>query len=90
MILYTINIINNLCRIGPPIPFTAHREKLFFKGFLLFLPDKFVYFDVIWTPLFPLHTGWHKKTNFWKTLQKLKKSKKKQLLTEIDPLQLAF
>ena len=28
--------------------------------------------------------------NFWKTQQKLKKSKKKKLLTEIEPLQLAF
>jgi len=32
----------------------------------------------------------HKKGNFWKTQQKLKKSKKKKLLTEIEPLQLAF
>ena len=31
-----------------------------------------------------------KKGNFWKTQQKLKKSKKKNLLTEIEPLQLAF
>ena len=31
-----------------------------------------------------------KKRNFWKTQQKLKKSKKKNLLTEIEPLQLAF
>ena len=30
------------------------------------------------------------KVNFWKTQQKLKKSKKKKLLTEIEPLQLAF
>ena len=28
--------------------------------------------------------------NFWKTQQKLKKSKKKNLLTEIEPLQLGF
>jgi len=31
-----------------------------------------------------------KNENFWKTQQKLKKSKKKSLLTEIEPLQLAF
>jgi len=31
-----------------------------------------------------------KKGNFWKTQQKLKKSKEKNLLTEIEPLQLAF
>ena len=31
-----------------------------------------------------------KNGNFWKTEQKLKKSKKKNLLTEIEPLQLAF
>ena len=31
-----------------------------------------------------------KKKNFWKTQQKLKKSKKIHLLTEIEPLQLAF
>jgi len=31
-----------------------------------------------------------KKGNFWKTQQKLKKCKKKKLLTEIEPLQLAF
>ena len=31
-----------------------------------------------------------KNGNFWKTQQKLKKSKKKNLLTEIEPLQLAF
>jgi len=31
-----------------------------------------------------------KNWNFWKTQQKLKKSKKKNLLTEIEPLQLAF
>ena len=38
-----------------------------------------------------LYTGWHKKNgNFWKTQQKFKKSKKKNLLTEIEPLQLAF
>ena len=37
------------------------------------------------------NTEWHKKNgNFWKTQQKLKKSKKKHLLTEIEPLQLAF
>ena len=31
-----------------------------------------------------------KNGNFWKTQQKLKKSKKKNLLTETEPLQLAF
>ena len=31
-----------------------------------------------------------KNGNFRKTQQKLKKSKKKKLLTEIEPLQLAF
>ena len=31
-----------------------------------------------------------KNGNFWKTQQKLKKSKKKKLVTEIEPLQLAF
>ena len=31
-----------------------------------------------------------KNGNFWKPQQKLKKSKKKNLLTEIEPLQLAF
>ena len=31
-----------------------------------------------------------KKREFWKTQQKLKKSKEKNLLTEIEPLQLAF
>jgi hypothetical protein len=31
-----------------------------------------------------------KNGNFWKTQQKLKKSKKKTSLTEIEPLQLAF
>jgi len=31
-----------------------------------------------------------KNGTFWKTQQKLKKSKKKILLTEIEPLQLAF
>ena len=31
-----------------------------------------------------------KKGKFWKTQQKLKKSKKKNLLTEIEQLQLAF
>ena len=31
-----------------------------------------------------------KNGNFWKTQQKLKKSKKKKILTEIEPLQLAF
>ena len=36
-------------------------------------------------------TGWHKKNgNFWKPQQKLKKSKKKKLFTEIEPLQLAI
>ena len=38
-----------------------------------------------------VYTEWHKKNgHFWKTQQKLKKSKKKYLLTEIEPLQLAF
>jgi len=38
-----------------------------------------------------IDTEWHKKKgNFWKTQQKLKKSKKKNLLTEIEPLQLAL
>ena len=39
-----------------------------------------------------INTGWHKKNgNFWKIQQKFKKSKKeKKLLTEIEPLQLAF
>ena len=31
-----------------------------------------------------------KNGNFWKNQQKLKKSKKKYLLAEIEPLQLAF
>ena len=31
-----------------------------------------------------------KNGNFWKTQQKFKKSKKKNLLTEIEPFQLAF
>ena len=36
-------------------------------------------------------TEWYKKNgNFWKTQQKLKKSKKEKLLTEIELLQLAF
>ena len=37
-------------------------------------------------------TEWHtkKRGNFWKTQQKLKKSKEENLLTEIEPLQLAF
>ena len=34
--------------------------------------------------------GGTKNGNFWKTQQKLKKSKKKNLLTEIEPLKLAF
>ena len=39
----------------------------------------------------PEATEWHKKNgNFWITQQKLKKSKKKKILTEIEPLQLAF
>ena len=37
-----------------------------------------------------LHRVTQKNGNFWKTQQKLKKSKKKNLLTEIEPLQLAF
>ena len=38
-----------------------------------------------------VYTEWHKKNgNFWKNQQKFKKSKKKKLLTEIEPLQLAF
>ena len=38
-----------------------------------------------------IYTEWHTKNgNFWKTQQKLKKSKKKKLLTEVEPLQLAF
>jgi len=38
-----------------------------------------------------INTGRHKKNgNFWKTLQKLKKSNKKNLLTETEPLLLAF
>ena len=37
------------------------------------------------------YTEWHKKTGTSeKTQQKLKKSKKKNLLTEIEPLELAF
>jgi len=32
----------------------------------------------------------HKNGNFWKTQQKLKKSKEKKFLTEIEPLKLAF
>ena len=31
-----------------------------------------------------------KNENYWKTQQKLKKSKKKNLFKEIEPLQLAF
>ena len=37
-----------------------------------------------------VYTEWHKKRELLKTQQKLKKSKKKKLLTEIEPLQLAF
>ena len=38
-----------------------------------------------------INTGWHQKNgNFWKTQQKLKISKKKNLLTEIEPLLLVF
>ena len=44
--------------------------------------------DNHWKPL--VIQGDTKKGNFWKTQQKLKKSKKKNLLTEIEPLQLAF
>ena len=44
--------------------------------------------------LFTVHTAMvqsdTKNGNFWKTQQKLKKSKEKKLLTEIEPLQLAF
>ena len=44
-----------------------------------------------WVSLVFVYTEWHKKNgNFWKTQQKLKKSKKKNLFTEIEPLQLAF
>jgi len=41
-----------------------------------------------WSPL--LIQGDKKNGNFWKTQQKLKKSKKKKLLTKIEPLQFAF
>jgi len=37
-----------------------------------------------------LHTVTQKNGNFLKTQQELKKSKKRNLLTEIEPLQLAF
>jgi len=36
------------------------------------------------------YTEWHKKRELLKTPTNLKKSKKKNLLTEIEPLQLAF
>ena len=38
----------------------------------------------------PKYSVTQKNGKFWKTQQKLKKSKKKKLLTEIEPLQLAF
>ena len=42
-------------------------------------------------PQFNPNTEWHKKNgNFWKTQQILKKSNKKNVPTEIEPLQLAF
>ena len=40
--------------------------------------------------LYNMYRVTQKNGNFWKTQQKLKKSKKKKLLTEIEPLQLAF
>ena len=37
-----------------------------------------------------IHRVTQKNGNFWKTQQKLKKSKEKNLLTEIEPLQFSF
>ena len=46
---------------------------------------------IVYGTYMELNREWHKKNgNIWKTQQKLKKSKKKNLLTEIEPLQLAF
>ena len=49
-------------------------------------------YEASWSPPCSIHSEVHgdtKKGNFWKAQQKLKKSKKKKLLTEIEPLQLA-
>ena len=40
--------------------------------------------------IYDIQSDTKKRGNFWKTQQKLKKSKTKNLLTEIEPLQLAF
>ena len=49
------------------------------------------FFKTFQTDVSSNYREWHKKNgNFWKTQQKLKKSKKKKLLTEIEPLKLAF
>ena len=45
---------------------------------------------ILYWSLRPSNRVTQKNGNFWKTQQKLKKSKKKKLLTEIEPLQLAF
>jgi len=43
-----------------------------------------------YSAMYFLYRVTQKNGNFWKTQQKLKKSKKNNLVTEIEPLQLAF
>ena len=49
-----------------------------------------LYIPIVVLGSFVIVQGDTKNGNFWKTQQKLKKSKKKNLLIEIEPLQFDF
>ena len=65
----------------------------FSSFYLFFFPFFSMNWEVYKSPLscwVIIYSVTQKNRNFWKTQQKLKKSKKNNLLTEIEPLQLAF
>ena len=74
LLLHALNADNSE---GDKIPITQPYTYLFYE----LSKNKF---------LCQMYRVSQKNGNFWKTQQKLKKSKKKNLLTEIEPLKLAF
>jgi len=74
-------------------PYLSSAEQLFFARGHLKISKRWTGHKVIFKKSYFLKRKYRvtqKNGKFWKPQQKLKKSKKKKLLTEIEPLQLAF
>ena len=89
--------ISNLFYFGTTLYMFRMVSPSIIRGLRLYIHHQVYVIQVPWLfangnemELHDIYRVTQKNGNFWKTQQKLKKSKKKKLLTEMEPLQLAF